>query len=260
MAKKYQHRAQTEIISGGYVGEETGVIPVDSTWHTTTDTTGSATHTYYYRDSNSGENANSSRVDVTIRDDWSVSIDNRNYMTVTVKSYITSITRGSIIGNPCRTYSSTRHIRIYREAGGAVLAEFTNDPINTYHTISGSTITLAEYNFTLAPGEEASRGTVYFSNYTTGYEHFPPPTPYADIMWVGMSFKNILPKDYRPGRVRANDGRWYSHNRDAGRADVYTGSGMQEMRTISGAEASDNPPFQRHPSGYKNMRQIGIDS
>lgn len=257
MEKQYRYRTTSELSSGGYPNEEIGVSPNDTSWHTTTSPTGSISRVYYYRDSNSATNANSSRVEITIRDEWSVSFDESNNMTVTVNTYLDRIIRGSIIGNPLIGGNATRHLRFYREAGGAVLAEFTNDPIGTAHTILGNTISFGSFTFILPPGQGARRSTVYFSNYTTGFEHIPPPTTYADILLLGVELQNILPRDYRPGAVVGDDGEWYSHNRSAGTAMIFDGQNWVEMRTADGGVGTDNPPMIYSDDGWKNMRKIG---
>lgn len=64
-------------------------------------------------------------------------------------------------------------------------------------------------------------------------------------------------KDYRPGQIIDNNGIWQSHNRPTGADNVYTGSSWNTMRTIDGAVGTDNPPYMRHTSEWKNQRKIG---
>lgn len=257
MAKTYSWRLSSTIISGGYVGEETGVIPPDTGWRTTDVMSGSSSAEYYYRDSDTGDNANSSRVVVGITESWTASISNRNYLSITLTTQITSIRRDDIRGNPG---TAPRNIRVRREAGGAILAQFLNDPVNTAHTISSSPITLDSYTFTLAPGQNLSRGSVYFRNNTIGYDDVPVPNIYVDEMWMGTEFKNPLPKDYIPGKIYNGNGDWLSHNRDVnGHAKQYNGSTWgDDMRTVDGPDESGDPPEIWHSSSSKkNMRKIG---
>ena len=244
--------------SGGYEGEELGVNPPDTTWHSTSELSGSLTAVYYYRDSNVNSNANSSRVDITLKDDWTATINDYNYITVSLKTTLLSVGRTSIIGNPYGTTYTTRHLRFYRQAGGEVLAEYTNDDIGVAHTLFSGELDFGTVEFTLPPGESASRASIYFSNYATGYEQYEPPTTYADIIYMGAEFLNPLPKDYRPGAT-LQDGEWYSHNRNVGTAKIFDGTKWVEMRTEDGGEATGNPPMIYHSDGWKNMRKKGIE-
>lgn len=257
MAKEYQWRLSSEIISGGYVGEETGVIPPDTGWRTTSASSGSSSAEYYYRDSDTGQNANSSRVVVGISESWTVEINDQNYMSVTLTTRITNIRRDDIRGNPG---SAGRNLFVRRYAGGPVLYQAINDYPGSAHTIMANSLTLDTYTFTLAPGENLSRGSVYFRNNVVGHDADPVPSIYVDEMWLGTEFKNTLPKDYIPGKIwNAND--WLSHNRVTnGHAKLYTGSSWgSDMRTVDGGVGSDNPPYIRHSSGKKNMRKIGAE-
>ena len=51
MSKQYNWRLASQIISGGYAGEDTGVIPPDTGWRTTDVMSGSSSAEYYFRDS-----------------------------------------------------------------------------------------------------------------------------------------------------------------------------------------------------------------
>ena len=141
MARNYQWRTNAEIISGGYVGEETGVIPADTGWRTTDTMTGSSTAEYYFRDSDTGENANSSRVVVSISETWSASIDSRNNLSVTLRTTITGIRRDDLRGT-VGTMGVGRSMYIRRHEGGSVIWSVINDPISTAHTILGCPIVL----------------------------------------------------------------------------------------------------------------------
>lgn len=251
MAKKFAYRAQMNILQGGYPGEDTGVSPTDSSWHETDVLTGSSTHTYYYRDSGCGNDNNSSRVDVSITDSWTCSIDNRNNLTVSVHSVVNSIVRGDVRGNPNACGTILVRIHLKRERSGADVAVYPGSDswmnMATTGTIA-SNVDLGTYTFTLAPGQELSRGTLYLYN--------DAQTGYDDEFEMGISFKNILPADYRPGKIW-DGSRWMSHNRDAGAANIRNTTSPVEMRTFNGGEAGDNPPLIRHENSAKNMRLIG---
>lgn len=251
MSKQYQWRQASTIISGGYAGEETGVIGGTTSWTTTDVLAGTSTAQYYYRDSDTAQNANSSRVVVDIREDWVVLFSPLNDLTVSVIVAINSIVRDDIRGNPGNV---GRNIYIRRSPDDPDPIVIQNDPINTAHTISTGAI-LGAYSFTLAPGEDAERGSVYFRNNVVGHDSDPTPSQYVDSMWLGTAFKNILPKDYRPG-MTWNGSAWLSHNRNSGAANI-RGSDWIEMRTYGGAIESDNPPYMRHSGSWKNQQLIG---
>lgn len=253
MAKQYQWRKASTIISGGYPGENPGVIGGDTSWVTTDTLSGNTTAQYYYRDSDYAQNANSSRVVVDIAESWTASIDNRNNLTVTLTTTVNSIVRDDVQGTPG---TNTRNIFIRREEGGPVLWQLLNDPINTAHTILNTPITLDSYTFTLAPGDNLERGSIYFRNNVTGYDSEPVPSIYVDLLWLGTAFKNILPADYR---VFATwDGsNWLSHNRNAGWSGIWDGSTFKEERSLDGGVGNDNPPYVQHSDGWKNGRLVG---
>ena len=254
MAKNYQYRAQMVIVEGGYPGEEPGVNPPDTSWHTTSATSGSATHTYYYNDSTCAANANSSRTSVNITDSWTVDIDEHNNMTVTVHTVINSIVRAAYQGDPnaCANNIVT-DIIIRRQAGGTVLARYNNQNFATYGTVA-SNVDLGTTTFTLAPGQNLNRSTVHYTNdahFTGGGQE----GLYDDVFRMGITFRNILPADYRPGATL--NSVWLSHDRTGGSAHILTSGGTwREMRTNNGLTESDNPPSIR-TTKWMNQRKIG---
>lgn len=254
MAKNYQYRAQMVIVEGGYPGEEPGVNPPDTSWHTTSATSGSATHTYYYNDSTCAANANSSRTSVDITDSWTVDIDEHNNMTVTVHTVINSIVRAAYQGDPnaCANNIVT-DIIIRRQAGGTVLARYNNQNFATYTTVA-SNVDLGTVTFTLAPGQNLNRSTVHYTNdahFTGGGQE----GLYDDVFRMGITFKNILPADYRPGATL--NSVWLSHDRTGGSAHILTSGGTwREMRTNNGLTESDNPP-SIYTTKWMNQRKIG---
>lgn len=264
MARNYQWRTNAEIISGGYTGEETGVIPADTGWRTTDVMTGSSSAEYYFRDSDTGENANSSRVVVSISETWSASIDSRNNLSVTLRTTITGIRRDDLRGT-VGTMGVGRSMYIRRHAGGGIIWQVINDPISTAHTILGSPITLDDYTFTLAPGENLSRGSIYFRSNTQGHDGDTPPSIYVDLMWLGTHFKNILPKDYRPGStLDTNTSIWKSHNRTNGACHILSNIGNMtwlECRTQGGDDGErGNPPLiltAADANSWRNQKKLG---
>lgn len=271
--KNYQWAAAVTVYSGGYVGEaitieDNGVTlfsgSVDNPpqtfslpWTTTSAETGSSTYTYTYRDSELTDNNNSTKVSVTVKDEWSVSIDSHNYMTVTVHTVMLSAVR-TLIGS---ITNLDRHIWMRRSENGSDFAPFPLiDNASTPHTIA-SNIDMGEYTFTLAPGENAQRPTVWWRNTVVGYESMPIPNIYTDILGIGIHFKNILPRDYRPGDTHNTSGNnWLSHDRNAGWAGIWDGNSFREMRTVDGdASTTGNPPYIYGNGDWRNQRKIGIE-
>lgn len=268
MAKYYEWSAAMTVESGGYDGEALSILqdgqvlfegslsesevprtfPVG--WRTETSMTGSGTYTYTYRDSDIAQNNRSTMVAITVEDSWSVSINSRNYMTVTVNTRLVSAER-TVVGSGYNNIQ--RHLWMRRDAGGQNFLDVLDDGA-TAHTIA-SNISLGSYSFTLAPGENAQRATVYWRNTSHGYEDRPIPNIWTDIINVGVHFRNPLPADYRPGASLksssewgyVSDGVWWSHNRDRGACHVLTadgGSHWQECRTLGGDEGDKgNPPL-----------------
>lgn len=271
MDKQYQWAAALTLESGGYDSEpitieENGTVLFSGTvrneelpktfglpWNTTSATTGSATYTYTYLDSDNSDNNNATKVYLTVRDEWTASINNRNYLSITVNTTLVSATR-AVIGSPSNL---NRHIWLRRESGSSDISPFPLiDNASTSHTIA-SNVSLGSYTFTLPPGQDAQRATIYWRSTTVGYENVPIPNPYTDIIGAGVHFKNILPADYRPGKTW-NGSAWMSHNRASGAANIRGGSSNWiEMRTIGDGTMTNNPPYMRHNDGWRDMRLIG---
>lgn len=254
MIKQYQWRRHFNLISGGYDGEEHGVDPPDQSWHTTDTLSGSNTSDYYYRDSGYGRNSDSSKVIVTLRDEWTASIDNRNRLTVVVTSTITNIRRTDFVGD--NTTNPNRNIYIRRFKGGPIIWS-TSDPTTYAHTL-GTNINLGTYSFTLEPGVDATGDSLYYRSNTLGHDNDIPPSAFIDEIAMGVQFKNILPADYRPGAIRDSNGVWQSHNRSGGEVHILTGNNTwREERTSAGGEESDNPPSIYKDGAWYNQLLIG---
>ena len=270
--KNYQWTAALNVDSGGYEGEliaikkdgvtlyEGAVGPhtksINLPWTTTTDDVGEQTYTYSYRDSDHEDNNNCTEVEVTIKDTWRVTIDNSNVMTVKVTTELVSAVRkkhGSIT-------NANRRIWLRRSSSGSDFAPFPLiDNASTAHTIA-SNVNLGEYTFTLQPGDNAERSTVWWRSTMVGHEGDHLPNKYTDILGIGIRFKNILPKDYRPGKVKTNTSTWYSCNRSGGKCHIIQSGGtLKELRTTSGGTSTGNPPYIKHPSGWINQRKIGTE-
>lgn len=256
MAKQYQWKTDASIISGGYPGEDTGIINGSTDWNTTDVLSGSTSAEYYFRDSDSMQNANSSRVVVGIQESWTASISSNNYLTITLQTTINSIRRDDVTGTPG---SNTRNMFIRREDGGTVIWSISNDPINTAHTILSSPIVLDSYTFTLAPGENLSRGSVYFRSNVSGHDGDTPPSSYIDLMWLGTHFRNILPKETIPHAVLGPNNEWLSHNRTGGDLRLWNGSRWTDnlANTDGGTGYGDPPAVYYSDSKYHNARTFG---
>ena len=253
--KTYQWKTDASIISGGYPGEDVGVIGGSTDWTDTTSETGSAYEEYYFRDSDYLTNVNSSRVVVGIRESWTASFDNRNNLTITLQSQIESIRRDDVVGNPG---ANTRNMFARREEGGAVVWSVLNDPINTAHSIVSAPIVLSSYTFTLAPGQNLYRPSIYFRANVSGHDDDVIPSIYVDLMGLGVSIRNVQLADYRPGKTKTTND-WLSHNRSSGWAGVYDGTSFKEMRTLDGGIGTGNPPLIKHSDAWRNMRLIGAE-
>ena len=256
MAKNYQWRTTMSILSGGYEGEEVGVTPPDTGWRTTDVVSGTSTATYYYRDSASRENRNSSRVAISVTENWTANIDSRNNLTITTTTTINSIVRDDVRGTV--PVGSDFNIFIRRTSGGPNIWSIGGDPANYAHTILGSPLVVGTFTFTLAPGEDNTQATLFIRNNFVGHDNDGYGSPYVDAMRMGTEFKNILPADYRPGAIRDNSGVWLSHNREGGEVHILMPGGTwREERTIAGLVDHDNPPSIRMNDSWYNQRLIG---
>lgn len=275
MGKNYEWSAALTVQSGGYVGEiitieDNGTVlfagavdtppqTIDTGWRRTDVTSGVETFTYTYRDSDVLNNSNSTKVAVTIRDSWSVSFDNQNNMTVTVDTTLVSATR-TLIGSVTNV---DRHLWMSREAGGHNYLDII-DPASNSHTIA-TNVSLGSFSFTLAPGQNATRSSVYWRNTSVGHESEPIPNIYTDIMYLGIHFRNILKRDYRPGAsLDTNTSVWKSHNRTNGACHVLKNSTWQECRTVDGDSGGQgNPPLILHAANansWYNQKKLGKEN
>ena len=266
--KKYNWRATTSYNSDTSLSY--GVIPnTSSAWQEgNIGTSGSGTWQYWYRDANvavGGQytDANSSRVVVTVTQTWNTSVDQRNYLTVTVNTTIDSIVRDDLRGTNQNTPG--RNITIYEEQGGASVLSVTDNQVATAHTIYQGPLTLAAETFILPPGENATRTTLFLHNQVVGATSF-------DDVWVGVQFRNPLPADYRPGATLLSsqeygpisDGVWMCHNRRNKAAHVLANVDnmtWQEMRTVGGdAGGQGNPPLiltADNANSWYNQKELG---
>lgn len=258
MAVGLQFKENLTQISGGYPGEGVGSNGVVQDWTDTSGDSGSSTVTYYYHDSTLMSDANSTVVYVTVTDTWSAHKNNDNSYDVTVTSIINSITR-SIVGSPA-AYSVSMFARRY--AGGPNLWTSGGCVNAATNATYANNVDLGTFIIHLPPGQEtATYGSIYYRSNTCGHDEDGPGT-YVDEFWMGINFRNTLPRDYRPGKTW-NGTAWMSHNRGSGAANIRNGSNAwTEMRTVDGdGLTSGNPPYIRNNNNaWANQRLIGQDA
>ena len=211
--------------------------------------------TYFYRDSNTsyaGEwvDTISSRVAYKVTQTWTTSVDSRNYLTVSVTTVIDSIDRDDIMGNDQNTPG--RYINVYKEEGGTAYVSVTDNQVATAHNISGS-VNMGTYTFTLAPGQDLTRNTLYIHNQTVGGSSF-------DDIWAGVQFQNSLPAETIPGAVYDGSSKWLSHNRAGGDLRIWNGSRWTDnLANIDGGSGVGDPPSLYHDSKWYNQRTFGFE-
>lgn len=256
-AKQYKWRAYTrfDIPPDPNYHMTHGVTPSQqSDWQTDDVGTQHSTQTYeyWYHDSNwpvdnQYTDANASRVVVSVSQSWTTSVDNNNNLTVSVTTTINSVVRDQAYG--INTDTPGRYINIYKTEGGAPVLSFTDNQVATNHTIYAGPLNLGTDTFTLAPGQNLQRSSLYLHNQSVGSSSY-------DDLWIGIQFMNPLPRDYRPGQRKIN-GTWYSHNRPAGTCNRKVSGTWTEMRTLDGGTGTGNPPSRKTSGTWYNQRKIG---
>lgn len=269
-----QYKNQVDIVAGGYPGEWKGTSGVITDWTDVIGTSGSMTCDYYYHDSQIANNAVSSRVWVTISDNWEIlETTPDNHIILRVNTVVQRINRQAKGTGAEGSWNSLGtswdfrwHIQLFRHRGDSSPVsggDFPNLEANINQLItSNGPVSLGTYTIDLPPQTSVtpdSRGTVFYQNATMGHESDPDTSSYVDRMWMGINFRNTLPPDYRPGQILDNNSMWQSHNRTSGADNIYTGSVWQTMRTSDGAVGQNNPPLIRHTSSWYNERKIGAN-
>lgn len=253
MATGLQYKENLSIISGGYPNEGIGSNGVTQDWTETPGDSGTSVVKYWYHDSALTSDANSTLVEVTITDTWTATKDPDNTYHVTVHSILNSIVR-SVVGSPAPLSAS---IFVRRYAGGPNIWT-SGGCIDAAAAGSYATdVDLGTFTIDLPPGQETTtHGTVYYRSNICGYDSETPPSIYVDEYWVGINFRNTLPPDYRPWSTW-NGSNWLSHNRNAGWSGIWDGSTFKEERTLNGGVGTDNSPYIRYDSEWKNARKTG---
>ena len=224
------------------------------TWQTATaGASGSNTTTYFYRDSNTmyaGEwvDTISSRAAYNVNQTWTTSVDSHNNLTVSISTVINSVVRDDIRGSDTNTPG--RIINVYKENGGAAYISTTDNQVATAHTISGS-VDLGTYTFTLAPGQNLTRSTLYIHNQTVGSGSY-------DDIWAGVQFMNPLPEETIPHAIRDNNDSWLSHNRTGGDLRIWNGSRWTDnLANTDGGFGLGDPPSTYKSNKWYNSRTFG---
>lgn len=193
-------KAYTNIISGGYPGEEYGASRQYADW-TDVPLNGSVVSSYHYRDSDYSLNHRSTRVVVTILDKWTSVLEPDNSYTITVDSYLLGIERGDRRGYAGPT---PRSIMVRQNTVGPWLRQWPRTTTNAVNTIFSGNLSIGRKVWHLypegTPGQmtESSTGSIYYRSTVAGYENSPPPSMYIDEFFMGMNFKNTLPRRLNP--------------------------------------------------------------
>lgn len=196
-------KAYTNVISGGYPNEEYGADRQYEQW-TDVPLSGSAVSTYYYRDSDYSLNHKSTRVLVTILDEWSAVLEPDNSFTIRVNSSLLSIVR-----DDRRGYAgpAPRSIMVRQHPTGNWLRQWPRTVTNNVYTIFAGNIHIGEKVWHLYPEgtpnkqSESSTGSIYYRSVVTGHENTTPPSIFVDEFFMGINYKNTLPRKLHPPKV-----------------------------------------------------------
>lgn len=228
---KYIFTAEMNITAGGYSGEWKGVTPT-ATRQESSSPTGEQTYEYYYTDSNSGDNNNSSRVTIKLKDSWTITQNSDNSLDVTMTTTVLSLRRDNIHGNPNAGGNYGRNILVQAGKGGPTIANISNDPINTSHSLSFNAGPFTTH-FTVPAGGSEWRSPVYVHNHTPG---FPVAVPYLDEMYCGTTIYNPNQKGF---------GHCIEYDANGGR-DAPSGYCWTDEEECSTIQISSQRPWSPH--------------
>lgn len=189
------------LISGGYDNEDKGPAPAFKNW-TERDLDGSAVSSYFYSDSDSGKNYNSTRVTVSILDEWHAELQSDNSFIITVTSYLTSIVRHYRQGY---AGSVKRRIRFKQYPSDSNWLYDKTTDVNAVETIFSGKQLIGTKTHQLWPEgtpnkpSESYTGSIYYRSNTSPYgDNTTPPSPYVDEFYFGLNYKNTLPRKLHP--------------------------------------------------------------
>lgn len=236
--------------SGGYVGEYTGATGEYQDW-TDVPLKGSSSATYWYSDSDSGDNNNSIVIYVDIEERWTAVRNKDNSIDVTYVTTIKKIQKRDKYGNPGDT---TRTIKISNYPGGPWIYQYPETPMQLY--IVAENLAAITNTIHLEPlSEVEGLSTIYFKNAWAPHFDDPLPSAWVDAMGMGTSFRNTLKPVYRPGQRKVS-GTWQSHNRDGGVCDRH---GYGTMESSFGGQRTDDPPFIKSNGTWYNQKKCGAN-
>lgn len=237
--------------SGGYAGEETGPGAAENPW-AEAPMSGTSAVTYYYSDSDTGDNNNSLKTYVDVVESWNAVRNDDNSIDIYYTCMITRIEKGGQRGSPGNI---PRMIKIAEYPGGPWIADYGNTPMQSGWQPPYLPAPFSRRMHLEPESEPTGLATIYFKS---GYgPHFDDPLPsiYVDAMGMGTSFRNTYPPVYRPGQRKIN-GTWQSHNRNGGVCDRH---GYGEMKSSHGGVATDDPPYRKTSGTWYNQRKIGAN-
>lgn len=249
-------RPNFKIVSGGYPREETGVIGQSQAWRPAGDH-GELLFEYYFRDSESSDNNNSSRVVMKLKTQFQAIPKDGNIIEIQCFINLIEIRRDDIRGNPGagrrRMFLTGR--TPYRNS---VFVE--NSSVNQSQVLWSGETNVASGMERLSPSATGSQqfGVDIRSN-VVGHNDTPIPSPFVDQMWFGVEFRNVysIPKNYRPGKIfNKTDGNWYSCNRTGGASNIRI-DGRATMGLLNDPPAGDNSP-SIYNRAWGTMKKIGL--
>lgn len=182
---------------------------------TPADDAGSLTRTYTWRDSNvswqqpdgnyGGWNSDSGEAYVTIRDDWTSTVDDENNLVVTTKTYVLEHgrrdirTRSGKPGRDVKIMGYNQGSKGWVEYGDLT---FWGEDVAAQRVYYSGERYIGTNQFILPP--QATSAGINYSvmvwNHTVGYGDYEP---YVDELLMGLQFKNGLPNELSPP-VRQN--------------------------------------------------------
>lgn len=205
-------------ITGGYPGEERGVIKGISSSYVPVQPQQEIPITFYYRDSQTADNNNSTRVVVDIVERWDYEKLSNNRYQVTTEAWLTGIKRDDKRGNvPCCSVPwPSRTIQVFNADDKIVWGpKETNTSL--VETLMSGRVYLGKKTYLLKPQTATSNAEMacHYFNYTT-YYYDPNKSPtdpnnakYLDDMVMGVQFYNGLPEECDPpafiGATQADD-------------------------------------------------------
>lgn len=199
-----QARGWVQIVSGGYDGEDRGVSSGISSSYQPISNEGEREITYFYRDSQIGNNSSSTRVEVTLKERWSYTKESNNRFNITVEAWLTEIKRTDKQGNItcCSSTNPSRTIQVYNHNGTIVWGPKETNTAQP-ETIMTGNVYLGKRTYLLEPQKETPINELSgdYLNYTTGYWAGNVPSEYADQLRFGIQFFNGLPDECDPPQL-----------------------------------------------------------